>query len=63
MNVEGTSLARSAGPWCITPGCGFPWGCLFWLTSVWEWGKRSTLATSASLPAREPSWSAAAAET
>lgn len=42
----------------VSPGIASSGCCLFG-----EWGKRSTLAISASLPACEPSWTAAAAET
>lgn len=62
MSAEGTSLAKSAGPWCIAPGCGFPGGCLRWLSLPGEQG-RSMLAMTVSLPACEPLWTAAGVET
>lgn len=62
VSAEGTSLAKSAGPWCIAPGCGFPGGCLRWLSLPGEQG-RSMLAMTVSLPACEPLWTAAGVET
>ena len=40
MSVEGTGVVTSAGPWCITPGPGFPWGSLRWLSSGWGVGPK-----------------------
>lgn len=61
--MEGRSLAGSAGPWCITPGCGVPWGCLLWLFSVWGVGQEEPAGLEVSLPACAPSGSVAAVET
>lgn len=41
MSIEGISLAKSAGPWCLTSGKKPPW-----LSSAREWGRRIAMALS-----------------